>query len=206
MQSLKIVGEVLRNHRLSRNLTLQQAAALINVDYTSISRIERGIQNANTDMLLRMANAYGVSLGELFAGVSGEPPAAAVSLREVGVTSAGEVALDDSQRHGFTLSDYSLAGSNAAAVVVGDDAMVPILHPGDVVAIDLDDTKVHTTGGVFAIVIDNQPVIRRLFPAPGGIIVQTANQIYPNLHMSEESAKQLRILGRVKVARRRSGF
>lgn len=203
MQNLQMIGEALRNHRESRDLTLKGVAALIGVDHAGLSRIERGLQGTTTDMLLRLANAYGVTLGDLFAGVTGQPPAAAVSLKAVEVNAAGDVALSEDHRHAFTLGDYALAGSNAAALTVPDDAMTPLLQPGDVVAIDMDDTKIHTTGGVFAIVIGDQVVIRRLFPAPAGIIVQTVNPIYPN---TEASAGQLRILGRVKVARRRSGF
>ncbi|HEX8883323.1 MAG TPA: helix-turn-helix transcriptional regulator, partial [Noviherbaspirillum sp.] len=63
------MGIALRNHRTSRSLTLQQAAALIGIDHTNLSRIERGMQNASTDMLLRLANAYGVTLGQLFQDV-----------------------------------------------------------------------------------------------------------------------------------------
>lgn len=206
MQTLEAVGNALRDHRESRNLTLQQAAQLIGTHHTGLSRIERGQQNATVDMLLRMATAYGVTLGQLFSKTTAEPPAAAVGLCQIGVTSAGEIVLDESKRHGFTLADYSLAGSNAGAMIVPDDAMIPILQPGDVAAVDLNDTKIHTTGGIFAIVIDGQPAIRRLFPAPAGTIVQTANPIYPDLHMSRDNREALRIIGRVKVARRRSGF
>jgi transcriptional regulator with XRE-family HTH domain len=206
MDTMKEIGAAIRAQRKKRDLTLQQVHHLTGVHHTNLSRMESGRQAITTDVMIRLATAYGITLGELLANVTVDTPAAAVLLPELGVTSAGEAVMDEGRKHAFVLADVSLAGTTAAALSVPDDAMAPLLMPGDVVLIDMNDTKIHTTGGVFGIAIDGQPAIRRLFPAPAGIIVQTENQLYPNLHMSAESAQALRILGRVKVARRRSGF
>jgi transcriptional regulator with XRE-family HTH domain len=55
----------LRNWRKFRELTLQRAADRLDIDYTTLGRIERGEVPYNQDLLERLAFAYGCDVTDL---------------------------------------------------------------------------------------------------------------------------------------------
>lgn len=55
----------LRNWRKFRELTLQRAADRLDIDYTTLGRIERGEVPYNQDLLERLAMAYGCEVTDL---------------------------------------------------------------------------------------------------------------------------------------------
>jgi transcriptional regulator with XRE-family HTH domain len=58
-------GTFLRNWRKFRELTLQRAADRLDIDYTTLGRIERGEVPYNQDLLERLAFAYGCEVTDL---------------------------------------------------------------------------------------------------------------------------------------------
>jgi transcriptional regulator with XRE-family HTH domain len=62
-------GERVRELRQERGLTQEAFAAACRLDRTYISGIERGLRNPSLKNISRIAEKFGVSLSELFAGL-----------------------------------------------------------------------------------------------------------------------------------------
>ena len=58
----KLIGHKLKTTRLKRDLTIQELAAASRVSANMISRIERGLTTPSVEILMKLANAFGLSM------------------------------------------------------------------------------------------------------------------------------------------------
>lgn len=65
MFSKNVLGSKLREIRTTKNLTLQHVAEAINSTKSTLSNIERGVKPASFDIVIELANYYGVSIDYL---------------------------------------------------------------------------------------------------------------------------------------------
>jgi transcriptional regulator with XRE-family HTH domain len=63
------VGSRVRNIRQSKGLTIEQLAFEIGVEYTQLSRIERGRINTSVYQLFLISKALGISFSEIINGL-----------------------------------------------------------------------------------------------------------------------------------------
>ena len=68
----RLLGEVLRTHRMRRGLTLREVSAEARVSLGYISEIERGQKEASSECLAAICQALDVPLSVIMAKVSGE--------------------------------------------------------------------------------------------------------------------------------------
>jgi len=59
------IGEKLKALRLQRGLTTRQLAEVLQISQAQISRIENGLRQPTGDLIVRMADFFGVSLDKL---------------------------------------------------------------------------------------------------------------------------------------------
>ena len=64
--TIKKFGVNVKAYRKMKGLTLIQLAELVQVDYTTISKIERGLINTTVTMVARIAKALEVDEAKLF--------------------------------------------------------------------------------------------------------------------------------------------
>jgi len=50
----------IKKYRKSKNLTIQELANILNVDYSQISRMERGVVNPNISIIFDIAAVLGI--------------------------------------------------------------------------------------------------------------------------------------------------
>lgn len=55
----------IRKYRTERNLTMMELANMVEVDYSQIGRMERGIVNANISMIADIARALNLEASQL---------------------------------------------------------------------------------------------------------------------------------------------
>ena len=86
----RLLGEVLRAHRMRRGFTLRQVSADARVSLGYISEIERGQKEASSELLASICAALDVPLSEVLSDVSDavalEEAALAMQLEDVTVT------------------------------------------------------------------------------------------------------------------------
>ncbi|MGF6641823.1 XRE family transcriptional regulator [Paraburkholderia sp. MM6662-R1] len=110
--------------------------------------------------------------------------------------------------YGGAIRDLNSLPGNLAAFEIEDDMMAPRLHIKDVVVADLGDKVIPATGGVFALVLDDEHVaVRRVLPYVGrGMRILCDNDHYPEITLTGSQAAAVTILGRIKHMRGSAGF
>ncbi|TQL68065.1 helix-turn-helix protein [Nocardioides albertanoniae] len=66
----RLLGEVLRVHRLERGMTLREVSAEARVSLGYISEIERGQKEASSELLASLCSALDVALSDVLRDVS----------------------------------------------------------------------------------------------------------------------------------------
>ena len=122
-----------------------------------------------------------------------------------------KVAVDEQNAHlfaGSELKGIEAIPANVAAYLVEDDLMEPRLYKGDTVLMDLSDTQVPPSGGVFCVVMDDENIaFRRLMPYPGrGLRIICDNPKYPETVLDQRQALAVHIVGRLKTVRSNQGL
>jgi transcriptional regulator with XRE-family HTH domain len=121
---------------------------------------------------------------------------------------------DPSKSHVFYGGDIAklkTEPSNLLALQIEDDLMQPRLYKGDEVVISLEDKDIPASGGVFAVVLDDETVVvRRLLPYPNkGMRIVCDNPAYNgtlDVTLNAQQASRITIAGRLKHSRSLSGF
>lgn len=65
MQKVETFGEMLRKLRETNEMPLRKLAALLDLDQSTLSKIERNERNANTDLIEKVAKIFKVSKKDL---------------------------------------------------------------------------------------------------------------------------------------------
>lgn len=63
--AIEVLAGNIKKYRLEKDLTIEELANIINVDYSQISRMERGVVNANVSIIFDIANALGIDASKL---------------------------------------------------------------------------------------------------------------------------------------------
>lgn len=58
-------GQILRDYRLARHLTLREAAFQVGLDFSFLNKIELGSRKPSAENLLKLGNLYGIHLETL---------------------------------------------------------------------------------------------------------------------------------------------
>ncbi len=139
------VGSEIRRRRKALGMTLEELALQVDGNNGNLSRLERGLQGYSDEMLHKIAKALGCSVADLFAGAMQESNVAQVPLgtRRIPLIShvqAGHMteavdayAVGDAAE--WLLTDLDLS-SNAFALRIKGDSMLPEFREGDTVIID----------------------------------------------------------------------
>lgn len=62
---MKSFGDIIKNFREERNLPLRVVSAYLDIDQAILSKIERGLRNANRDLVLKLASFFEIEKNEL---------------------------------------------------------------------------------------------------------------------------------------------
>jgi transcriptional regulator with XRE-family HTH domain len=111
--------------------------------------------------------------------------------------------------HGGAIRELDCKPGNLVSFEIEDDMMASRLRIHDVVVADLGDTVIPVTGGVFALVMDEETVaVRRVLPYINrGIRILCDNRDYPDIiTLTASQAAAVTIVGRVKHMRGSGGF
>jgi len=62
---MKLVGENIKKFRLERNLSQEALANLSGIDWSTISRLERGVVNTSISVVFALSEAMGINPAQL---------------------------------------------------------------------------------------------------------------------------------------------
>ena len=86
---------------------------------------------------------------------------------------------------------------NAVLLDVVGDSMEPLLHDGDSLLIDKQDTEIRD-GKIYVVTLGEELRVKRIYRSLDGIILRSENQRYPDVPVSGPDLETVRIHGRVK--------
>ncbi|NSX87644.1 helix-turn-helix transcriptional regulator [Agrobacterium tumefaciens] len=153
--------------RKKRGLTQAQLAEKLGVHWVTISKLERGIMQLTSDWIERLAEALEVEVLELWGGsltrllhVDGE------------IKRGSEISLlDDGESRSYSTYINPLGDFTSAWVIVGDDAMEPFFHMGDMLnfVIFADSEWKYLLGRLCTMVIEDTPTLGVIIGLSGKI-------------------------------------
>lgn len=65
--AIKVLGDNVRRYRMERNLSLEMLANIAEMEYSQVSRIERGIVNTSVSVIFAIARALEIKPAQLLA-------------------------------------------------------------------------------------------------------------------------------------------
>ncbi|EMO5888301.1 helix-turn-helix transcriptional regulator [Proteus terrae subsp. cibarius] len=160
------IGTRIRELRKKKGLTILQLATAINSDVGNISRLERNIQGYTENTLVKIAEALGVSVADLFTENSPEPD----EIKFIGKVPSGMVkvrgeaflgvdgAVDMIESHNGWLKIYS-DDIDAYGLKVKGDSMWPRIQSGEYVVVE-PNTTVRSGDEVFVRTIEGHNMIK----------------------------------------------
>lgn len=208
--SMPNVGKNVRLLRQRMGLTLKELAVASGMDFSNLSKLERGEVQLTTGTIARLAVALGVPDAHLFAEESIEQ-VVEMSARRTPVLSpdqaprwvpaAKRINLPPAQS--FVLLDLK-NGPNSFAFVVHDDSMAKLFTAGDLVIVDPEIPP--RPGDVVLATINNGSACLRQYAIKGVdayeneiIELIPMNRFYPSI---SSETKDIRIIGTMTEHRR----
>ena len=77
------IGSKIKEFRLKRNLTQKELAKLVNVGDTTIANYEKGFRSPKKDTMFDLANAFNVSIDDLFPPIQKDSPSNTSSIQTI---------------------------------------------------------------------------------------------------------------------------
>lgn len=160
------IGTRIRELRKKKGLTILQLATAINSDVGNISRLERNIQGYSENTLVKIADALGVSVADLFSENTRQPD----EIEFIGKVPSGMVpvrgeaflgvdgAVDMIEEHNGWLKIYS-DDKDAYGLKVRGDSMWPRIQSGEFVVVE-PNTRVRSGDEVFVRTIEGHNMIK----------------------------------------------
>ncbi|MGO3685829.1 MAG: XRE family transcriptional regulator [Proteus vulgaris] len=160
------IGTRIRELRKKKGLTILQLATAINSDVGNISRLERNIQGYTENTLVKIAEALGVSVADLFTEKLPEPD----EIEFIGKVPTGMVqvrgeaflgvdgAVDMIEAHNGWLKIYS-DDKDAYGLKVKGDSMWPRIQSGEFVVVE-PNTTVRSGDEVFVRTVEGHNMIK----------------------------------------------
>jgi len=188
---LKLIGKKIKLARKKMNKSLQEFSNEIGISLAKLSRIEKGEVEPGAFDLFKIAQTVGENIEYLY----NLKTASFVYIPLVeGKISAGGGLIPDNVVIDFLAfrTDWIKRKGNPeqmALIQVSGDSMYPTLQNGDLVLIDLSRKYLDPQGGIYAITVGGEIMIKRLqtLPAKGKIKVISDNKLYESYEMNPEN-------------------
>lgn len=188
--------------RLAKKQNMRQTARELGIPYTTYVSYEKGDRQPNTEMLLRLASYFGVSvdalLGNTHCAETAEPTESPCRSNPnrvplLGIIACGEPILAEKNDSSLTTVPDGVR-ADFALRCKGESMINARIHDGDIVYIRsqpmVDD------GEIAAVLIGEEATLKRVYRHAGRLELRAANPSFPNLFFNEKDTDQIRILGK----------
>ena len=186
--------------RKNKNISMKQASLDLGIPYTTYVSYEKGDRQPNSEVLIALADYFGVTVDYLigrndtifeYEGVMPLPKFKQVPL--LGRIACGEPILAEENLDGFVNcpehvpADFSL-------VCKGDSMINARIFDGDIVFIRKQPDVVD--GEIAAVLIDDSATLKKVKHLPNKLILSPCNPMYDDLVLRGEELNDVTILGK----------
>lgn len=191
-------GDNLKRLRLRAGITQAELAKAFEISQSTVGMWECGRNRPEFRTLLKLAEFFSVSVGEL----TGEP--AVVKPRGVQIPILGGIPAGESLEAAENILDYEEIDAALAqtgeffGLRVKGDSMEPKISDGDIVIVRKQDDA--QTGDIVIVAVNGgEAALRRLKKSIGGIILYPSNPEYDPMYFTNKQIAELpvRIIGKV---------
>lgn len=206
----------LRELRIKTGKSMSQVAKDLRIAYTTYAHYETCAREPNSEMLIKLANFFDVSIDYLICrtdnpknGIDAETtipsnvtPVSAeqfICLPVIGRVAAGKscYAETDIIDYEYVLRDSLTVGEDYVFLRVIGDSMYPDFRAGDNVLVRCQSTA--NNGEIAVVIVDNEDgVVKRISYGDGWFELQSINPMYAPRRFEGKEIERLRIFGVVK--------
>lgn len=200
----------IKSLRESKGLNMKEAAKLLGIPYTTYVNYEKGMREPTSEMLIQIAELFGVSVDYLLgrSGISQKtqlhdtiiPTAPNIlpmpEMRKIplmGVIACGDPILADENIEEYIEIPKHIP-ADFALTCKGDSMINARIFNGDIVYIRQQD--VVENGEIAAVLIDGEATLKRVRFFPDRIILEPENPMYDPFVYRGEEMNAVRILGK----------
>lgn len=213
---VKAFGSRLKQSRIDAGMTQAELARAMDLTRSSIAQWEGGLSTPSLESFVELGKKLSVRPEFLSFGVTDEPVEVVPSPTKLGYSILSEVTFTGPNKYDETgswalplsllMTKFSgpegLENSNIVMVKVQGDGMAPRYEDGDIVLVDLNDTKL-SPAGVFLHWDGIGPLFSKMSVVPSA---PTGKKASPTIQVSDEkgqlvytsTSKDLSVMGRVK--------
>lgn len=197
-------GQRLDAARGQARLTQQALSKATGVPIATLQRILAGTSDPGDDRLAALCAAVSVPVSRVLAGDEDDSPFDLVDVYDVDVaagpgrTPFGEETIGTWPFPRDWLGRYATPGARLAMVRVAGDSQEPDLRDGDLVVIDLTETRLRD--GLAVVRLDDRLMLKRVAVEGAMVRLKSANPQYDDLviDMTEED-QRLTVIARAKA-------
>jgi repressor LexA len=174
----KADGSIFKELRKKTNMTQTKAAKFLGVEFSAVSKWERGQTLPDQSILPRIADLYNTTVDYLLTGKEKEipnifPVGRQIKIPVLGYIRAGSPILAEEHIDGYELADAKYAGDYFYLKVTGS-SMEPRIPEGSLVL--AKKQNVADCGQIVVCLVDGEnATIKRYKPQPNGLILLQAD-------------------------------
>lgn len=194
--------DIIRELRKQRGLSQRELAELCNVHQTAVSQWENGRTSPDSESLIILSKALGVSVGRL---VGGEEYEGKVTIPVLGYVRAGipMEAIEDILDYEEISSDTASRGEYFGLKIRGE-SMFPLFREGDTVIVR---RQPDVENGEIAVVLvnGNDAAVKKLIKKDTGIMLVSENPAFEPMFFTNDEIASLpvTVVGKVTELRRK---
>lgn len=205
MEEKEIVSEAVKFWLKKRHLKQNELAEAVGVEPSTISQIVNRHRLPSIELAARIAEAFDISLPELFACKDDElPDVEFVPLvKAVPRAGSGGLEIDDERKKFYSFHSSFLRRKQGTVETmrlfyVDGDSMEPTLYSGDMIMVNLRQTHI-STGGIYLIRLEGELMVKRLENRPGGVLlIRSDNDRYNDIPVDKnDEAIDVEVFGRM---------
>ena len=195
------IGQKIKQLRKAHKLTQEELAKILDVKPTAVSAWELGRNKPLMDKLDMMAHYFGVPISYFFEENQikrSKNHIHFVKLPIVGTISCGNgvIAYEDIEGYEDVPRSWLNGGEYFFLRAKGDSMINARIMDGDLLLIRRQDDV--ENGGIAAVLIDGEAVLKRVYKTDDTIILQSENPMYKPIILNKNDMKDVRIIGKLK--------
>ena len=184
------IKDRLVEYRSKAGLSRQKVADLLGVSASVVTKWERGERQPRRDMLIRLADFYGVSVGVLL-GEEEQPTSGSIAIPVLGEVAAGYPMFAAENILDYEEISAALATQGEYfALRIKGDSMLPRMRDGDVVIVRRQPTA--DDGQTVVVLVNGESAtVKKLQVRPDGLMLIPSNPDYSPLFYSSRAVQTL---------------
>ncbi len=192
--------------RERKNISMRQAAEELKIPYTTYVGYEKGAREPNSEMLIRLAEYYNVSVDYLIGRGFFEaadnlnkyvnfPMPATVKRPRLGAIVRSDLIMSEENFDGYDDVPEVFGDCDFTLKCEGDSMTGARMNDGDIIFVKQQNTV--ENGQIAAVLVDGkEKMLKRVYITDESVLLQSENMSYPPKAFIREEMNRVKIIGK----------